>query len=144
MESHLGGRVVNGEPIFWEGDRFRYLAFLEKNEGKVFQMLLATHRPKRTTNQNRYLFGVVYKNLSETTGHTPEEMHEYCKVEFNPIRLSIAGQEKIIGGSTTNLDTLQFQEYVGKIQRWAAEFLNCVIPDPNQTEWIGGADDEAL
>ena len=136
MEAHLGGRVVKGTPTFWEGDRERYEEFFVKNEGKPFRMLLATHRPRRSSNQNRYLHGIVYRLLSDVTGHTPEEMHEFCKAEFNPVKIIVAGEERVVGGSTRNLDTVQFQEYIGRIQVWAAEHLGCVIPDPNQTEWL--------
>jgi hypothetical protein len=136
MDTHLGGRIVNGEPAFWEGDRQRYDEFIKKHEGKPFRMLLTAHRPKRTTNQNRYLWGVVYTLISDHTGYTPEDIHGFCAEKFLPGRVVIGGEERTVPGKTSNLDTLQFQDYVGKIQRWAAEFLSVVIPDPSQTEWL--------
>jgi hypothetical protein len=136
MEAHLGGRVVNGEPTFWEGDRQRYSEIIKKLEGKPFRMLLAAHRPRRTTQQNRYLFGVVYPLLADAIGEPDTDLiHELCRQKFNPAKVKVGGEEVTVGGKTSDLDTVQFQDYVGKIQRWAAEFLGTVIPDPNQTEW---------
>jgi hypothetical protein len=32
------------------------------------------------------------------------------------------------------LTTTEMEEYLGKIKVWAAETLNCYIPDPNEAE----------
>lgn len=83
----------------------------------------------RSTPQNRYYWGVVVEILSEHIGFSPEEMHEILKHKFlNPF-------EKMgykIYPNTTQLTTVEFKNYIEKIQRWAAQELQCVIPDPNE------------
>jgi len=36
----------------------------------------------RSIKQNAYLWGHLYKEISEHTGYTPDEVHLYCKVNF--------------------------------------------------------------
>lgn len=88
-------------------------------------------RPNRSNNQNRYLWGVVYKLISDEIGHTPEECHEIFKARFLPKYIVEVGNIKeTISLSTTSLDTVEFKEYINKVVRFAAEQLSIVIPDP--------------
>ena len=100
------------------------------------------HR-NRTNRQNRYLFGVVYAIISESTGYTPEEVHELFKVMFLSRRRTMKPKAKkkgrkrkpvkvLIVKSTASLTTVQFEEYIEKIRRFAATKMDLVIPDPNQ------------
>ena len=59
--------------------------------------------------------------ISEETGNEPEETHELLKLRF----LKPIGKR-----NTTELTTVEFNTYIEKIQRWAAQELGCVIPDP--------------
>ena len=77
----------------------------------------------RSNPQNKYYFGVVVDMISEETGNEPEETHELLKLKF----LKSMGK-----ANTTQLDTKEFNIYIEKIQRWAAQELSCVIPDPNE------------
>jgi len=38
----------------------------------------------------------------------------------------------IVNHSTTELDTMQFEDYLEKIRTWAKKFLNYRIPYPNE------------
>lgn len=94
-------------------------------------------RSKRSSAQNRYLFGVIYKHLSEFTGHTAEELHEICKVKFNLKKYDLPNEEHVeAGGTTTKLSTKEFEEYCENIRRWAADSLGVVIPEPGQSGWL--------
>jgi len=53
-------------------------------------------------------------------------MHEILKYKF--LQSNAMGMPYI--KSTTRLSTGEFEEYLSKIKRWAAEFLNIVVPDP--------------
>ena len=75
----------------------------------------------RSNPQNKYYFGVVVDMISEETGNEPEETHELLKLKF----LKPMGK-----ANTTQLDTKEFNLYIEKIQRWAAQDLGCIIPDP--------------
>ena len=96
-------------------------------------------RASRSHKANAFYWGVVVAELSEHTGHTPEELHEYLKARFIPKRLALANQngevvdELVIGGSTVKLDVVQFYEYVQEIKQWALDSLGVLIPEPTET-----------
>lgn len=75
----------------------------------------------RSNPQNKYYFGVIVDMISQETGNEPEETHELLKLKF----LKPMGKQ-----NTTQLDTREFNLYIEKIQRWAAQELSMVIPDP--------------
>lgn len=60
--------------------------------------------------------------ISDKTGDTPEDTHENMKRQF---RIQ----------STAKLKTGEFEEYLESIRRWAAQFLELPIPDPNQVDY---------
>lgn len=85
----------------------------------------------RSNQQNRYYWGVVIETLAEEIGLTPEETHEALKHKFlTPIEKK--GYK--LYPTTTQLLTTEFNTYIEKIQRWAAQDLSIVIPDPNEAD----------
>lgn len=104
-------------------------------------------RYTRSILQNNYLWGVANKMISEKTGYELEEIHEYLlgayfgwrkkrvpKKPSNP-----KGWESVPRRTTTIdehgkrkvLTTVQFSEYVEFVQRFAAQKLGLIIPDPD-------------
>ena len=133
----FNGKVEHGKMILYDQSAFDiWIAGLE---GKPITARIEISRNDRTNNQNAYLWGVVYKVISDTFGWTDDDVHEFCKNKFNPKFLEITDkatgekEELKIGGSTRKLSTLDFMEYVEKIQIFFAEH-DCFIPDPNLTE----------
>jgi hypothetical protein len=100
----------------------------------IVKRLLATRSPQ----SNRYLWGVVYATLSAHTGYTPDELHDVMKMRFLPKHLAFCdgnGEVKgeyVVGGSTRQLNTKDFSEYVERIKQFAAEELDCYIPDADE------------
>ena len=89
---------------------------------------------KRSNPQNRYYHGCVLKYLSETTGFTVAEMHEVLKSKFLPYERAnrATGQMVQFGRSTTELNTLQYEEFLEQVRIWAINELDCYIPLPNE------------
>lgn len=91
----------------------------------------------RSVNQNRWYWGFVVGLVAKHTGYSIHEIHEIYKAKFLPRVLSIPGEggeivaEFTIGGSTTQLNTVQFAEYCEQIREWAGAELGVVIPDPD-------------
>lgn len=100
-------------------------------EGADVDVIVRKHKKQRSIPQNNYLWGVVYKLISDYTGMTVEEVHEHCKWKFLRKRVKRLHTTK----STTNLSTLEFNEYIDKIVFWAGEKLECFIPSPNSVEY---------
>lgn len=92
---------------------------------------------KRTTQQNRYYWGVVVmlcKRGFNDLGHdlNDEDTHTFLKSKFNALDLIFedTGEVFPLGRSTTEMDTIDFNLYIEKIQQFAAQTLNIEIPDP--------------
>lgn len=92
---------------------------------------------KRSTRQNKYLWGVCYKLIADYTGHSPEEIHEICKLKFNLKKVDLPnGEHYEIGGSTAEMDIAEFSRYTEELRQWAAVDLSVVLPEPGQTDWL--------
>lgn len=102
------------------------------------EVTVKRQRATRSQLQNRYYWGVVVNLLAEHTGYTPDEMHDFLKMKFIPKRLAVQDgngvvvDEFVIGGSTREMNTIEFGEYVDDIRQWAAADLDVVIPDPDE------------
>ena len=106
------------------------------DEGTVVDVVVEKKRRRRSIQQNKYLWAVVYSLIAEHAGYTTDEVNEWVKQEF------LDGKQVEIGGkiheahtSTKDLNTVEFETLTERLRRWSAEFLNCTIPEPNQTEW---------
>jgi len=96
---------------------------------------IAEGRGKRSDGQNRYYWSQVCGLISETTGYTPEEVHDFLKEKFltDKKHIVIAGEERDIEqATTTRLTTKEFEDYCENIRRWASSELNINIPTPNE------------
>ena len=103
---------------------------IEKFKGKPFTIRIL--RRTRSDKANRY-YWVCLGYCSEATGYTPDEWHEAFKRSFldKEMKITIGGQEVDVlptSSSTTDLDTLQFSEYVEKIRDYASKVLQTYIP----------------
>ena len=107
-----------------------FLHFLEDNDKKSLIVTIERETGVRSYNQNNWLWGMVYKPIADYTGHTEDDIHEYCKRHFlPPVYKTILGKEMKLPSSTTTLNKVEFGEYVEKIRAMAGE-MGIVIPDP--------------
>lgn len=121
---------------------------LKLNRGKLRELLkgqrdglytvtIERQHATRSAAQNAYYHGVVLKLLSEHTGYTHDEIHEFCKLKFNAKTVTLANDhgeivdEQRVGLTTTRLNKLTFGEYCESIRIWAASELQVYIPDPD-------------
>lgn len=117
--------------------RQSFTAALKRLKDGEVSITIARKRAARSTQQNRWYWGVIVEMLSEHTGFTPDEMHDVLKAKFLPKKLAVTdgnGEIKgefVIGGTTTRLNKLEFGEFCEAVRRWAAEDLGLVIPDPD-------------
>ena len=138
MKPKFSGKVHQGKLTLYDRDGFQKYA--ESFEGKPVYLTLDIERDTRSNPQNAYLWGVVYKLIADHVGDDAQSIHEEMKLRFIPKRVERVNVETgeveglLIPGSSSKLTTQEFSEYVEKIQRWAAEWLSLVIPDPNQVE----------
>ena len=89
--------------------------------------------PDRTIDQNAYLWGVVYKYISDYTGHDTLEVHNMYKkrflIDYTP---NSVGRWKFGEKSTSDLSIPEMQDYTDKVRADAWMRHNLVIPLPNE------------
>lgn len=90
----------------------------------------------RSLPQQRYYFGVIVKILSEHMGYTILETHEIMKAmflsEIKIVTTKAGAKEVKIVKSTTEITTIEAEEYYSQIRIWASAELGCWIPEPNE------------
>lgn len=94
--------------------------------GKPVDVIVRVHRNQRSSQANRYYFGVVVPLIAEHCGYDKQEMHEllamrFLRIEDDPVTGSPRRKH------TPETDTKEFAKYVDACCRFAAE-LGVYIP----------------
>lgn len=129
------GRIEAGKLIISNRKRFESdIAGCQDCEVEI----IVRKRGKRSTQQNRYYWGVVVQEIRlrlKDLGHrlNAEEIHIFLKQKFLPLHIhdEIGTILATIPGSTAGLNKTQFSDYIEQIRQWAAEVLEIQVPDAN-------------
>ena len=124
------GEVKNGKLRLYNAINFENT--LLKMDGKKIMLSIEVKRKLRSTgkitdkgNQNGFLWGVVYKLISEESGFSLEEVNNAIKYKF----LRIGGSDEFPKiKSTKELNTIEFENLIDEIRVWALDFFNINIP----------------
>ena len=113
--------------------------------GKSIEVTFRRVRNYRSSEQNRYYWGVVVPLVCEgfrdagndLQSSNPEHcqlIHDYLKSRFLPARTvaDANGEQHSLPPTTTALSTSEMMDYIAQVQQFAAEFLNVNIPDPGE------------
>ena len=114
------------------------LAFLQRlPEGKAWAIEIKQHAKRRSDQQNRYLWGVVYPAfLRMLDGWDAEDVHEYLLGEcFGWERIEGMGRARLKPlKRSSKLTTQEFADYTAFCQRKGAEH-GVFVPDPDPLWW---------
>lgn len=113
------------------------LNYLSNAKNGTYRVEVSRIVGKRTSQQNRYLWKIVYPILraalnAEGWGFSDnEELHEYLKMLYagKKVLNVVTGEYVVLPGSTRKMDKEQFSAYIDKLKE-LAQFLDVVIPDP--------------
>jgi hypothetical protein len=121
-------------------NRQRFDQDIQQLEGKRVEITIQKAKKSRSSNQNAYLWGIVYpcvvKGFEDVgeLGITVDEVHTFLKDRFLTNGKSViapgTGEVFQLGNTTTTLSTSEMMDYIAQIQKFAAEMLGVVIPDP--------------
>lgn len=126
MDTLHYGKVLPGGLLVMEKPK-DYNRAVRALAGKHIEVLIRQRKTKRSSQANRFYWGVVVKLLAEHCGYDPQEMHEALAMRFLRIEdCPITGAPR--RKHTPKTDTQEFSEYVTHCIRLAAE-LGVVIPD---------------
>ena len=130
----VGTGLVRNRKLFIRNRKWFDQQVAQLRETWELEITISRLRATRSQQANRYYWGVVLHLISEHTGDTPEDLHDYFKTRFLPKKLSLAGDELdvVVGGSTRTMNTSQFYAYVEQVRTFAGDFLNLEIPLPDE------------
>ena len=139
MKYQIRSNVVNGN---LKRNREQIKKAIAEFEGKEVVISIDKAKKNRSNNQNSYYWGIciplIQSGLKEATGEYfgSENIHYDILIKMFAPSLEIVN--KLTGQilskqiSSSEMTTIQFMEYVMEVQKWASEFLNIDIPDPNE------------
>lgn len=109
-------------------------------EGKQIVIKIEKAKKKRSTQQNRFYYGVIIpivQNCLKEAGHlmTNESTHDLIKLKFLKEALFVNEEtgeviERI--KSTTELSTSQFMDLLAEINNFTFEYFGVSLPSPNE------------
>lgn len=108
-----------------------------QNPGRNILIKFEKRGAKRSSNQNRYYHGIVVQSVMlglREIGYSlsHDETHFFLKQKFNPVQVPNKHGEAIeLPGTTTELNKIEFSEYIERIAQWAVEYLSIEIPAAN-------------
>src|SRR3990167_7084509 len=87
----------------------------------------------RSLPQQKYYFGVIVKILSDELGYTPNETHEVLKTlflsELKILNTKNGIKEVRISRSTTEINTIEAEDYYSQIRQWASIEMGIFLPE---------------
>ena len=86
---------------------------ISKLEEGLYDMIIMDKEQARSGEQNKLLWGVIYKGLSDQTGYTEQQLHDILRSHFN---LKDENGDLV---STSTLTKSEFNDYVEKIIKWS-------------------------
>lgn len=138
--------IINQQGKFVPSGAISFVSYLNKFIGKRVIVTIYDDRNQRSLAQNSYLWGVVYKMISDETGHTNDELHEYYKAKLLTQHKELKDKESgkieryVVIGETKTLNTIEFEEYVEGVRMLAALDHGLSIPLPNEVHITGELD----
>ena len=120
------GKLILNNPSMYED-------YLKTLVGEV-ELTVSKVRKPRSNQENSYYWAVIIEILREHIGYTSEEMHEALKWKFLKRHGEKVYQLPTIR-STTDLSTVEFENYMSEIREWASIEMGCYIPLPNEVKY---------
>ena len=104
--------------------------------GQAWRVTVEPYRPRRSDDQNRYLWGVVYPAIQqELEGWDKDDIHEYCLGEcFGWETIEGLGRKRLRPlRRSSRMNKQEFTDYIAWIQRRMAEH-GIYIPEPGELD----------
>ena len=118
-----------------ETDRSRVIGLISSLDirEKTYKGRIEPIRNLRSVNQNNY-YWFLMNIISGNTGYEEKELHKIFKTKFlSEVDVTGFDVEVIKTGSTATKKTTEFINYLDKIKQFAAQELDIVLPEPNET-----------
>lgn len=139
MKFQIKSNVVNGN---LKRNREQIKQAIASFDGKEIIITIDKAKKTRSNKQNNFYWGVciplIQSGLKDATG----EFFGNDNIHYDMLLKMFAPTFDVVNVhnglvmsrqiSSSEMTTTQFCSYILEIQKWAAEFLNIDIPDPNE------------
>ena len=119
--------------------RYRWHNALQHFAGKSITVTVERKTRVRTLPQNSYYWGCLITNIhlqliSDGWEVTQQQVHEMLKAKYLLAERynEKTGEVMQIIRSTTEISTVEHNQYCEDVRRWAAETLGMNLPEPNE------------
>ena len=119
-----GGKVVPKNPRYVRGSLQLY------NDCDI-RVIVERRKRNKSRKQLGYLFGVVYPEISQHTGHTITELDALMKHKFLKQKVLWRGNELLVTNSKALLTSNELAEFITEVIREAND-LGIEIPLPDK------------
>lgn len=89
---------------------------------------------QRSFPQNRLMW-LWFTCIEKETGTDKNDVHDYYCSLFLQRRTSINNIDRVVSGGTSKLSTIQFKNFLDKIQADAASEFGIRLPNPDDQSW---------
>lgn len=124
------GKIIDGKPKISNLDKYQKF-FEALDEGDEFEIKVVANKDLRNHKMNN-LYWLWLTQLSNFSGYTKRELHNYFKQELLCIESSINGGNYLDCKSTSELSIAEFSDYLKEITRLASQNFSFVLVDPDQ------------
>jgi hypothetical protein len=119
-----------------ELDRNMVIAFVQRLDigKKLYTVEVLEKNANRSISQNSLMW-LWLTCIEHETGQDRNELHEIFKKKWLMPKEIVKFETKVEIYTTTDLDTLQFKQYLDKIQILASTELGIALPEPESMYW---------
>ena len=112
-------------------DKATVISYIEKLPDQQYIVTIEKKKVKRTVPQNK-LYWLWINCIAKETGNEANDLHDYFGDKWLPKdQVQMFNNElHVRQRSTTQLTTVQFKEYLDKIQMFASAELGLILPNP--------------
>lgn len=119
-----GGKLEFASPKFVRG-------MIQQFDDCQVDVVFAPHAKKKSSEQQGYLWGIVYPLICEHTGYTTNELHDIFKAKFLKTKKVWRGTEMVVVESTRPMRVGEMAEFITNVILEANE-MGIEIPPPDK------------
>lgn len=116
-----------------EAIRANLMAFIATMRlDRPLEVVIQQYRKRRSLSQNAYLH-LILGIIADDTGNSLDDVKEaYRDMFLGKVPIPFGSEERMVGRSTTTLDTMEANDFIDKIRAHAATELGIVLPIPEE------------
>lgn len=125
---------INDKKTLLFTDQKKFEDYLAKMPERL-TVHIEAHRFNRSKNQNDYYHKCIVRELSDHTGYTELEMHDFLRQKFLRKIMVVGNESENVPRSTRSLSTKEFEDYCRDIRQWASSELGVFLAQPNERNY---------